>query len=237
MPDLQRRASDTISVTFDPKICVHAARCLQGLPGVFDLQQRPWIQPQNASPDDVAEVVMRCPSGALQFERLDGGPAEPVPAETTVVALANGPLLVRGDLHFTTRDGETVRTTTRATLCRCGGSSNKPFCDASHRTNGFEADWVELDLKQIPVVHNDSHNRFEIRHGADTAILTYVRDGQVIEYTHTIVPHALEGHGIAAKLATFALDYARANNLSVIPSCPYVSAFVLRHIEYHDLVE
>ena len=137
---LQRRASDSIAVTFDPQICVHAARCLQSLPTVFDLEARPWIQPQNADADEVAETVMRCPSGALQFERLDGGPSEQAPAETTITPFPNGPLLLRGDLHFTNQAGEEIRTATRAALCRCGGSANKPFCDATHRRNGFQAE-------------------------------------------------------------------------------------------------
>ena len=140
MAEIQRRASDTIAVTFDPQICIHAARCLQGLPAVFNNDARPWIQPQNADTEAVVETVMRCPSGALQFERLDGGPAELVPAETTITPFPNGPLLVRGDLHFKNQAGEEVRTATRAALCRCGGSANKPFCDSTHRRNGFVAE-------------------------------------------------------------------------------------------------
>ena len=56
-----------ITVWFDAAICQHAARCVAGLPSVFDSGARPWIQPGNAAPDEVAAQVQRCPSGALQY--------------------------------------------------------------------------------------------------------------------------------------------------------------------------
>ena len=139
-PHIQERSSETITVTFEPGYCVHAAACLQMLPEVFNLAARPWIQPQQATADKVAETVMRCPSGALQFHRLDGGEDEAAPTSTTVGTVPNGPLALRGDLQFRRADGEIYRETARATLCRCGQSANKPFCDATHRRIGFRAD-------------------------------------------------------------------------------------------------
>ena len=53
------------TVYYDRGRCLHFAECLRGLPGVFDVKKRPWIQPENASAERVAEVVRRCPSGAL----------------------------------------------------------------------------------------------------------------------------------------------------------------------------
>jgi uncharacterized Fe-S cluster protein YjdI len=61
----------TVDVSFDAALCEHAAECVRGLPAVFDVQQRPWIQPDGAPADDVVEVVGRCPSGALRIERDD----------------------------------------------------------------------------------------------------------------------------------------------------------------------
>ena len=63
-----------IVVTFDGEVCRHAAECVRGLPEVFDTKQRPWIQPDNAPADQVAEVVRRCPSGALQYRLVDEPP-------------------------------------------------------------------------------------------------------------------------------------------------------------------
>lgn len=129
--------SDEITVTFDRGRCIHSAECVRGLPEVFDVGKRPWIQPSNSAPDAVAEVVARCPTGALQFVREDGGPAEPVPEENTVTVAADGPLYVRGDVVLKEYDGTTVLEDTRVALCRCGESRNKPFCDNSHENSGF----------------------------------------------------------------------------------------------------
>ena len=139
-PDVAREyRTDEIVVYWEPAFCMHAARCLQGLPQVFDVRRRPWVDIQGAPADEVAEVVTRCPSGALSFARLDGGPQEQVPAETEVNPRPNGPLFVRGHIRVVDARGTTLREATRVALCRCGGSGNKPFCDGTHRDNGFRA--------------------------------------------------------------------------------------------------
>lgn len=138
MAQVKEYWSDEIVVTYDAARCIHAAECLRGLPQVFDTGKRPWIQPANAAADQVAEVVMRCPTGALHFARKDGGPAESTPATNTVQVRLNGPLYVRGDVAVTLADGSVLKDT-RAALCRCGASSHKPFCDNSHRAAGFAA--------------------------------------------------------------------------------------------------
>ncbi|WP_279516085.1 (4Fe-4S)-binding protein [Micromonospora sp. DH14] len=61
-----------ITVTFEARRCRHAAECVRGLPEVFDTGQRPWIRPEGAEAERLAEVVRRCPSGALQYELVDG---------------------------------------------------------------------------------------------------------------------------------------------------------------------
>src|ERR1700761_7176625 len=93
-------ANDRIEVTWEPAFCIHAAECLRGLPAVFDNRRRPWIIVDNGSPADIGEVVPRCPTGALHFRRLDGGPQEPVADVTTVVEGPNGPLFVRGPVRI-----------------------------------------------------------------------------------------------------------------------------------------
>ena len=138
MAQVKEYWSDEIVVTYDPARCIHVAECRRGLPQVFDTSRRPWIQPAHASADEIAEVVMRCPTGALHFERKDGGPAEPIPETNTVQVRANGPLYVRGDVEVTLADG-TLLKDTRVALCRCGASSHKPFCDNSHRESGYVA--------------------------------------------------------------------------------------------------
>ena len=86
------------------------------------------------------------------------------------------------------------------------------------------------------VEHDVAGSRFVIRLGDEDAELTYKRVGKRIVLIHTGVPHALEGQGLAAKLAHAALEFARANYLSVIPSCPYIATYLERHPEYKVLV-
>jgi len=133
-------ASDRIEVTWEPRLCVHVGECFQGLPDVFDPWSRPWVRPDAADPDAVAEVVMRCPSGALHFRRLDGGPQEEdlIEEEVELVALADGPMQVRGRAKLVDAEGQTIREDTRMVLCRCGSSRTKPLCDGTHRVVGFK---------------------------------------------------------------------------------------------------
>ncbi|MEU7555781.1 (4Fe-4S)-binding protein [Streptomyces sp. NPDC044571] len=116
-----------ITVTYETGRCLHAAECVRGLPEVFDTGLRPWIQPDGSDPERVAEVIRRCPSGALQY-RLADGPAEQPDRPTAIVRSPAGQLAVRGEVSVTTADG-TARTETRAVLCACGVSGNQPFCD------------------------------------------------------------------------------------------------------------
>lgn len=136
-PRGKRYFSLQILVDYDAKRCIHASECVRGLPAVFDTSRRPWVLPSAASPDAVADVVQRCPSGALHFSRTDGGPAEAVSEENTIVPRPCGPLYVRGSVLLRASDGKPIVEDTRMSLCRCGQSRNKPFCDNSHRAAGF----------------------------------------------------------------------------------------------------
>jgi CDGSH-type Zn-finger protein/uncharacterized Fe-S cluster protein YjdI len=129
--------NDQIVVTWEPAYCIHTASCLDGLPAVFDGWRRPWIAVDQGTADEIAEVVMRCPTGALHFRRLDGGPQEPEPPESTVEPRPNGPLYLRGKIRIQDASGHLIREDTRVALCRCGASGNKPFCDGTHREIGF----------------------------------------------------------------------------------------------------
>lgn len=141
---------DDVAVSFDFDLCIHVGACLLGLPAVFELGRRPWILPDEADADAVAEVVRRCPSGALQYRRLDGDPDEQAPSPPTVTPLRNGPLLVTGAIDVTHDDGR-VEHLPRATLCRCGLSKNKPFCDNSHLTAKFKAPGGRIHISRSPV--------------------------------------------------------------------------------------
>jgi uncharacterized Fe-S cluster protein YjdI/CDGSH-type Zn-finger protein len=126
-----------VTVFYDRGRCLHFAECVRGLPQVFDVEKRPWIQPENASAEEVAEVVRRCPSGALHY-RLEEGPVEEPEQPTQVEFVANGPINLRGDLSIEVPGGPMREV--RASLCRCGRSENKPFCDGSHARTGWTSE-------------------------------------------------------------------------------------------------
>jgi uncharacterized Fe-S cluster protein YjdI/CDGSH-type Zn-finger protein len=131
--------SKDIVVTYDPRKCIHAKRCVEGSPAVFKPGERPWIQPEGADADALAATVAQCPTGSLRYERLDGGPAESVPTETVITAQKDGPAFVHGPAPLVDAAGNRWEDAGhRYALCRCGGSGNKPYCDNTHLTMGFE---------------------------------------------------------------------------------------------------
>jgi uncharacterized Fe-S cluster protein YjdI/CDGSH-type Zn-finger protein len=139
-PDTKKEyEDDRIVVSWEPAYCIHVANCLSGLPDVFDARRRPWIELDHASADEIADVVMTCPTGALHFRRLDGGEQEPEPDVTTVELQPDGPMYLRGKVRIEDHTGRVIREDTRVALCRCGGSANKPFCDDTHRLIGFRS--------------------------------------------------------------------------------------------------
>jgi uncharacterized Fe-S cluster protein YjdI len=128
-------ASDEIVVEWEPRLCFHSQNCVRSLPRVFDDSRRPWIDVHGAPADEIEAAVARCPSGALRSRR-DGRPTEIQP-HADICASANGPLLITGGVRVLDAEGNLLYAGERAALCRCGGSSNKPFCDGTHKTNGF----------------------------------------------------------------------------------------------------
>ena len=136
--DVHEYEGEDVTVTYDANRCIHVRACVEGLASVFDADRRPWVDPDAADADAVAAVVERCPTGALQYERRDGGPGEAVPDRNVVTVVENGPVYLRGDLDLRTPGGESVLRDTRVACCRCGHSGNRPACDGSHERT-FEA--------------------------------------------------------------------------------------------------
>jgi uncharacterized Fe-S cluster protein YjdI len=136
MASPQVYAGDGFEVTYDPAVCAHSGECARGLPEVFDPEAKPWIRPERAPAARLAEVVARCPSGALRF--VAKAAAAAAPARSTVSLKPNGPLLLSGDFEIRAPDGTVLFAGQKAALCRCGHSANKPFCDGSHKGAGFQ---------------------------------------------------------------------------------------------------
>jgi uncharacterized protein len=91
------------------------------------------------------------------------------------------------------------------------------------------------DDPAISVQHNAAERRFEAKIDGYLCVAEYEQQDGEIAFTHTFVPPELRGRGIAEKLVRTALDYARAEQLRVVPACSYVAAFIRRHREYVPL--
>ena len=124
-----------MTIAFETKRCIHARFCVLQQPGVFKANVvGPWIAPDDATTTEgLVATAQNCPSGAIHYRRKDGGPEESSPPVNLIQVREDGPLAVRGALAI---DGEPIGY--RATLCRCGQSGHKPFCDGTHAKVHFD---------------------------------------------------------------------------------------------------
>nr|WP_255682779.1 ferritin-like domain-containing protein [Dyella sp. 2HG41-7] len=126
---------EKLTLMFETKRCIHARFCVTGAPKVFLANvQGAWIFPDAMEVDRLVEIAHACPSGAIRYARRDGHADEPTPPVNLASTREAGPYAFRGDLRL---NGKPIGF--RATLCRCGASKNKPFCDSSHHDIGFDA--------------------------------------------------------------------------------------------------
>ena len=124
-----------MTLRFDTRRCIHARFCVSGAPETFLANvEGPWLHPDRTPSDLLLEVAHACPSGAITYRRKDGGADESPPKVNLAGVRENGPYALRAPISI---DG--VFDGYRATLCRCGASANKPWCDNSHVRIGFAA--------------------------------------------------------------------------------------------------
>jgi len=132
---IQEYRGEKIVVRFDDGKCIHSRNCVLGRPEVFQANvPGAWIKPDGASAEEVVMTASACPSGAITYERMDGGAQEAPPPVNVARVRENGPLAIQADLRIGDANAHL-----RATLCRCGASRNKPYCDGSHTAAGFHA--------------------------------------------------------------------------------------------------
>ena len=127
-----------IDVHWDGRLCIHVGECGGAAGELFVGGREPWCIPDKAGREMVREICERCPSGALTYTDKAGLP-EVAAGENIVTVADNGPLYVRGDLAIEGAPADMPGVRCRATLCRCGHSKNKPFCDNSHLDMGFKS--------------------------------------------------------------------------------------------------
>lgn len=126
---------EKLTLLFEAKRCIHARFCVTGAPKVFLANvQGPWLHPDAMDTERLVDIAHACPSGAIQYRRRDGRPDESAPPVNLAATREAGPYAFRGDLRLNGKPAGF-----RATLCRCGASKNKPFCDGSHHDIGFTA--------------------------------------------------------------------------------------------------
>jgi CDGSH-type Zn-finger protein/uncharacterized Fe-S cluster protein YjdI len=133
---VERVEGREVTVIFDGARCVHSRNCVLGHPEVFVPNvQGDWIFPDAAPADVVVGIGLNCPSGAIRVLRQAGMGSDVAPVVNTLRVRENGPLALEAPM---TLQGQALDTP-RATLCRCGASARKPFCDGSHAKAGFVA--------------------------------------------------------------------------------------------------
>jgi len=112
-------------------ICAHAGRCTDGLAAVWRMKQEPWIDPNGASAAEIIATIKTCPSGALSYS-VDGVEHRDQDRDPAIFVAKHGPYVVTGGAELADTVGGEGASTEHRTLCRCGGSKNKPFCDGTH---------------------------------------------------------------------------------------------------------
>jgi CDGSH-type Zn-finger protein len=126
-----------ITIFDNRAICAHAGFCTDGLKSVFRMRTEPWIDPDGAAVAEVIATIEQCPSGALSYAR-NGVEAGPKRREPMVTVTNDGPYAVTGGIELVGVPFGKGASKEHYTLCRCGGSKNKPFCDGTHWSIGFK---------------------------------------------------------------------------------------------------
>jgi CDGSH-type Zn-finger protein/uncharacterized Fe-S cluster protein YjdI len=125
-----------LTLIYEGRKCIHSRFCVTWGPKVFIANVKgPWINPDAMPTEALAEIAHVCVSGAIRYKRKDGKPDEQAPPVNLISVREGGPYAIKADIRL---DGAPAGNF-RYTLCRCGASKNKPFCDGSHHEVSFSA--------------------------------------------------------------------------------------------------
>ncbi|WP_026166609.1 CDGSH iron-sulfur domain-containing protein [Gracilimonas tropica] len=199
-------STEDIKVTWDKERCIHAAECVRGLPNVFDPKRKPWIKPELANVGELTEVIERCPTGALHYERINSEKKEQAPEQNVITIQKDGPLYIHGEVAIRDLDGNVVLKDTRVAMCRCGKSKNKPLCDNSHIEANFKADTsynVER-LRTEPVKGK----------GGELSVTLYENAPFLVEGNYDLV-----GEETGRETCSKKMSYCRCGGSSTKPFC------------------
>ena len=120
-------------------ICAHAGYCTDGLPSVFRQREDPFVDPDGASIEEIIDIINQCPSGALSYSIEDESDTRII-TDASIFIAPNGPYVVKGKAVLLDTAKGKGASESHCTLCRCGASKNKPFCDGSHWDINFTDD-------------------------------------------------------------------------------------------------
>nr|WP_294861995.1 (4Fe-4S)-binding protein [uncultured Fluviicola sp.] len=132
-PIIKEYSNGEVTVIWKPESCIHSTVCWKkatGLPDVFQPNTKPWIKLEGGTTEEIIRQVDKCPSGALSYRLKDD--RNEIVSTNIVEALPNGPLLVYGNITVKHAGSEEVKESKVTAFCRCGASSNKPYCDGTH---------------------------------------------------------------------------------------------------------
>lgn len=145
-----------ITIYWKPASCIHASTCINELPTVFKADKKPWVRMEGGSTEEIIKVVNRCPVDALTWKYNDLEKNKNIGKEhpnhvanmrknlltkietddserVSIKIIENGPFLVNGSFYLEREDGSKSKFNGTISLCKCGKSKVKPFCDGSHR--------------------------------------------------------------------------------------------------------
>ncbi len=126
-----------ITIHDNRSLCAHAGHCTAGLAAVFKYGSEPWIDASGAAVEAIIETIRKCPSGALSYTLADG-PGEDQRQQPSITVTKDGPYAVAAAALLLDPSSAQGASTEHYTLCRCGASKNKPFCDGTHWSTGFK---------------------------------------------------------------------------------------------------
>ena len=136
----KRYTKENLTVIWQPELCIHSKECFKGLPEVFNPANRPWVNMDAESVERIKNQVDRCPSGALSYE-LDNQEEvnEKIMENTPIIDVSdNGPILITGPVNIKYKGSQELKESKTIAFCRCGLSSKKPYCDGTHKREGFK---------------------------------------------------------------------------------------------------
>ena len=134
-------AGEELTVVDNRGVCCHAGECVDGAEEVFFTWEgdERVSTPDKGTVEEVIATIRKCPSGSLAY-KLKGELHDAYFSVAEIQVSKDGPLEVRGAIELNNPDGPAPAAPDHYTLCRCGASKNKPYCDGSHSDAGFSDD-------------------------------------------------------------------------------------------------